>query len=76
MWPWRRRRSKETAKDRLRLVLAYDRKSVPPGTVESLKADILEVLRRYFPTDDEAVAVKLEERDGEIVLVAEVPVRR
>ena len=52
-WPWMawtsrsRKRSKEKAKERLKLVLAYDRAKLSPGLVESLQRDLLEVLRRY-----------------------------
>ncbi len=73
MW-WRRKRSKEKARERLKLVLAYDRARLSPGKIENLKADLLEVLRRYFPTDDGAVEVRVEERGENTVLVAEIPV--
>lgn len=49
MFSWMKgRRSKETLKDRLELVLAYDRAKIPPGKVEALRNDLLEVVRRYF----------------------------
>lgn len=72
---WWRRKSKERAKERLKLVLAYDRASLPPGLLEALKQDLLEVLRRYFPAQEEGVSVALEERGGRMVLVADIPLR-
>ncbi len=75
MWFWRRRKSKEKARDRLKLVLAYDRAKLPPGKLEGLKAELLEVLKRYFPADETGVEVRLEERGENVVLIAEVPVR-
>ena len=72
---WWRRRSKEKAKERLRLVLAYDRARLSPGMVESLKRDLLEVLRRYFPAQEEGLSVALEERGEKMVLVADIPLR-
>jgi len=74
-WWWRRRRSKEKARDRLKLVLAYDRAKLPPGKLESLKEELLEVLKRYFPADESGVEVRLEERGESVVLIAEVPVK-
>ena len=71
---WWRKRSKEKAKERLKLVLAYDRAKLSPGLVESLKRDLLEVLRRYFPAQEE-VNVALEERGEKMVLIADIPVR-
>ncbi|AFH38709.1 cell division topological specificity factor [Thermus thermophilus] len=72
---WWRRRSKEKAKERLKLVLAYDRARLSPGMVESLKRDLLEVLRRYFPAQEEGLSVALEERGEKVVLVADIPLR-
>jgi len=72
---WWRRRSKEKAKERLKLVLAYDRARLSPGRVESLKRDLLEVLRRYFPAQEEGLSVALEERGEKMVLVADIPLR-
>jgi len=72
---WWRRRSKEKAKERLKLVMAYDRARLSPGMVESLKRDLLEVLRRYFPAQEEGLSVALEERGEKMVLVADIPLR-
>ena len=72
---WWRRRSKEKAKERLKLVLAYDRARLSPGMVESRKRDLLEVLRRYFPAQEEGLSVALEERGEKMVLVADIPLR-
>ena len=72
---WWRRRSKEKAKERLKLVLAYDRARLSPGMVESLKRDLLEGLRRYFPAQEEGLSVALEERGEKMVLVADIPLR-
>ena len=72
---WWRRRSKEKAKERLKLVLAYARARLSPGMVESLKRDLLEVLRRYFPAQEEGLSVALEERGEKMVLVADIPLR-
>ena len=61
---WWRRKSKEKAKERLKLVLAYDRARLSPGMVESLKRDLLEVLRRYRHREDKARAVRFLEGRG------------
>ena len=76
MWlPWRRKKSKDKARDRLKLVLAYDRATLPPGKLEDLKSELLEVLKRYFPADEHGVEVRLEERGEDVVLIAEIPVQ-
>ncbi len=76
MFWWRRKKkSKEAARDRLKMVLAYDRAKLPPGRVDALKRDLLDVLKRYFPADEEGVVVRVEERGEAMVLIAEVPVK-
>jgi len=73
---WRRRKkSKQQAKERLQLVLAYDRAKLPPGQVEELKQDLLRVLQKYFPTDDRDVEIEFEQRGERMVLIADIPVR-
>jgi len=72
---WWRKRSKEKAKERLKLVLAYDRAKLSPGMVENLKRDLLEVLRRYFPAQEEGLFVALEERGEKMVLMADIPLK-
>lgn len=73
MFGWfRGRRSKETLKDRLELVLAYDRAKIAPGKVEALRNDLLEVVQRYFPSGDSKVDI---EQDGEkVVLMASISI--
>ena len=47
---WWRRRSKEKAKERLKLVLAYDRARLSPWMVESLKQDPVSYTHLTLPT--------------------------
>lgn len=72
---WRKKKSSETVKDRLKLVLSYDRAQLSPGMVDELKADLVKVLRTYFPDGREDLEVSLEQRGGRVVLVANLPVR-
>ncbi|WP_027881740.1 cell division topological specificity factor MinE [Meiothermus rufus] len=74
MWPWQRK-SKDTLKERLKLVLAYDRAQLSPGLVEQLKQDLLAVLKRYFP-DEENISVQVETMDDKMKLQADVPIHK
>ncbi|WP_221091419.1 cell division topological specificity factor MinE [Deinococcus aquaedulcis] len=72
MFSWMKRgRTKETLKDRLELVLAYDRAQIPPGKVDALRNDLLEVVKRYFPTGHSSV--EIEQRGDMVVLMANIP---
>ncbi|MFC6592355.1 cell division topological specificity factor MinE [Deinococcus lacus] len=64
-------RSKETLRDRLELVLAYDRANIAPGKIDALRADLLEVVRRHFPTGESSIEV--EQLGDKMVLSANIP---
>lgn len=70
-----RKKSKDKVKDRLKLVLSYDRARLSPGVMEDLKNDILEVINKYIPTDAGDYDVKLEQHGDRMVLVANLPVQ-
>lgn len=70
-----RKRSAESAKERLQLVLVHDRTDLTPAQLESLKNELLEAISRYIEIDPEAVQIGLE-RDGRSQrLVADIPLR-
>ena len=66
----RGKRSRDELKNRLELVLAYDRAQIPPGKVDALRRDLMEVVQRYFPT--EGSNVEIEQRGDTVVLVANI----
>ncbi|MDZ7799506.1 MAG: cell division topological specificity factor MinE [Trueperaceae bacterium] len=70
-----RRKSKDHLKERLKLVLSYDRAKLTPGKMEDLKAELLEVIGKYFPADESEYDVKLEQQGDRMVMVANLPVR-
>ncbi|MGY2895292.1 MULTISPECIES: cell division topological specificity factor MinE [Deinococcus] len=68
---FRGKRSKDELKNRLEMVIAYDRAQIPPGKVDALRRDLMEVVQRYFPT--EGSNVEIEQRGDTVVLVANIP---
>ncbi len=70
-----RRRSKDHLKERLKLVLSYDRAKLTPGKMEDLKAELLQVIGKYFPADESEYDVKLEQHGDRMVMVANLPVK-
>lgn len=70
-----RKRSAESAKERLQLVLVHDRTDLTPAQLEALKDELLKAISRYIDIDPEAVQIGLE-RDGRSQrLVADIPLR-
>lgn len=68
-----RRRSKDDVKERLKLVLSYDRAKLSPGKMQELKTELLAVIGKYFPSDDQEYDVRFEQQGERMVLMANLP---
>lgn len=73
--------SKDVAKDRLKMVLVYDRANVSPEFLEMLKSEIIKVISNYVDVDESALDIQLTKTksdDGERMvpaLYANIPIR-
>ena len=65
--------SGQKAKQRLQMVLIHDRADLPPGLLEIIKDDIIEVIARHTAIDRDKVVVHLDSTTQENRLVAEIP---
>lgn len=65
--------SGSVAKQRLQMVLVHDRSDLPPGLLEQIKDDIIDVIARHTAIDTDKVVVHLEQDTQENRLVAEIP---
>ncbi len=74
--------SKNTAKDRLQLVLVHDRAGVSPAFLDHLKGEIMAVISKYIEIENDELDIKLTKttsEDGERVvpaLVANIPINK
>ena len=64
------RASSAMAKQRLKIVLEYDRAYLAPGTLDQIRADIIEAISKHVQIDDHDVKVSLEEGTQ---IVAHIP---
>ncbi|MDI9500727.1 MAG: cell division topological specificity factor MinE [Acetivibrionales bacterium] len=77
----RTKRSKDVAKERLKLVLIHDRANVSPQFLEMLKSEIIKVITNYMDVDESALDIQLTKTksdDGQSVvpaLYANIPIR-
>ncbi len=71
----RDRKSAVHAKERLKLVLIHDRTDLSPGTMETLKDELIEVISRYVEIDPTAVRIEMAQDGREQKLVADIPLR-
>lgn len=73
-------KSKETAKERLHLVLMQDRANVSVDFLEMMKQEIIEVIKKYIDVDDNAIDVRLTNKtnddgtNGAPALYANIPI--
>ena len=66
--------SKNLAKERLRLVLMSDRVSLAPDIFDTMKVEMLDVVRRYLDVDERALDMHFENSDPQFMLLANIPV--
>ena len=77
-----REKSKNVAKERLKLVLVHDRADLSPKFLEMIKGDIIRVITEYAEIDETNLDIKLTrmKREGEdsstSALVANIPITR
>ncbi|NLC44009.1 MAG: cell division topological specificity factor MinE [Clostridiales bacterium] len=74
-------KSKDIAKERLKLVLLHDRANVSPKFIEMVKSDISKVISNYMEIDEEGFDIRLSrvEHDDDSstsALIANIPIKR
>ena len=66
--------SKNTAKDRLRLILIQDRADLSPEVFEAMREDLIKVISNYMDIDIGRVEVSLKKEDDTTALFANIPI--
>jgi cell division topological specificity factor len=72
---FRRKRSANSAKERLQLVLIHDRTDLTPTELESLKDDLIETISRHIAIDPTAVRINMAQDGREQRLIADIPLK-
>jgi cell division topological specificity factor len=65
--------SAKQAKERLKLVLIHDRTDLPPGTVDTLKDELIDVVSRHVDIDPQTVKIKMTQDGRQQRLIADIP---
>jgi cell division topological specificity factor len=72
---FRRKKSANSAKERLQLVLIHDRTDLTPAQLESLKDALIATISRYIEIDPTAVSINVAQDGREQRLVADIPLK-
>jgi cell division topological specificity factor len=72
---FRRKKSANSAKERLQLVLIHDRTDLTPAQLESLKDDLIATISRHIEIDPTAVSINVAQDGREQRLVADIPLK-
>ncbi len=75
MMMFRKKMSKDVAKERLRLLLVHDRANVSPELLNDIKREIFDVLKKYMEIDEESSEVNLTRGNNSAQLEANMLVR-
>ncbi|MFQ5856060.1 MAG: cell division topological specificity factor MinE [Anaerolineae bacterium] len=65
--------SKDIAKERLQVVLVYDRARIKPGLLDTLKDEIVNGISKHIEVDKGRVKLSLAHDNGKSRLVADIP---
>ena len=60
-----KKKSKEVAKDRLKLVLVSDRANCSPDIMEAIKNDIIAVISKYMEIDAEGLDIQITQTESD-----------
>ena len=68
--------SKDTARNRLKVVLMQDRTNLTPELMERMRKEMVELLSKYVEMDKEALELDLEQDGEQVALMLSIPVIR
>ena len=68
--------TKDTACNRLRVVLMQDRTNLTPELMERMRKEMVELLSKYVEMDKEALELNLEQDGDQVALMLSIPVIR
>lgn len=68
--------SKDTACNRLRVVLMQDRTNLTPELMERMRKELVELLSKYVEMDKDALELNLEQDGDQVALMLSIPVIR
>ena len=68
--------AKDTAVNRLRVVLMQDRTNLTQELLEKMRGELIELLSKYFEMDKDALELNFEQEGNQMALMLSIPVLR
>lgn len=68
--------AKDTAVNRLRVVLMQDRTNLTPELLEKMRGELIELLSKYVEMDKDALELNFEQEGNQMALMLSIPVLR
>lgn len=68
-------RSASQAKERLQLLLVHDRTNLPPGVMDDLRDELIEVISRRMAVERSAVTLEIAHKGRSQRLLADFPLK-
>ena len=68
-------KSADEAKERLQLLLIHDRTNLPPGMMNNLRNELIDVISRHMAVDRDAVRIEILHEGRSQRLLADIPLK-
>ena len=68
-------KSGSVAKERLQLVLIHDRNDIAPETLNALRVEMIQTIKKYLDIDEGGIEIELNREDRSVALVASIPLK-
>ncbi len=70
-----KKKSADEARERLQLLLIHDRTNLPPGLMDELREELIEVISRRMAVDRSAVRIEILHEGRSQRLLADIPLK-
>lgn len=71
----KRKKSSDTARERLQIILAHERLSNKAPFLDDLRSDIIKVISKYVKIDSKSIEVNLQKDNSMEILEINIPMK-
>lgn len=71
----RHKSPRDIAKERLQVMLVYDRAHIDPGVIDAIKEELVEIISKYPKFDVNSLVIDLSNKDNQVILRIDIPIK-